>query len=236
MAANAKPSWPPFSRRLAVAGAAALVFLAGMAARGTLGHQGAPPPVTAVSAGTGGPGPSRTVDGAPAGFSPDEAGAKAAAVAFTATMSQRLLYVGPATADTAVRAMAAAGSADTLAADVLAKLAAATGPLAAGTGPTWWAVWPLAVKVDAYGGDRARVSVWLARFLSRQGVVVPQASWATDTVELVWERGDWRLWSTVSVPGPTPVLDGSALPVTAAGLDRALAGFELYGRPEAAGR
>ena len=84
-----------------------------------------------------------------------------------------------------------------------------------------------AAKVEAHTTDRARVSVWMVRVLSRPGVVVPQSSWVTETVELVWEDGDWRLWSDESTQGPTPVLDGSDLPASAAELDVDLTGFEL---------
>jgi len=218
--------------RLAVAGAAALVFLGGMAARGALGDRTgrdseAAPAAATTAAEAVGAGPTREVDGAPAGFARTREGAQAAAIAYTATLSQRLLYLEPADAEAAVRAVAADASADTLTADALDSLEAARTPLAEGSGATWWIVEPLAVKVEAFSTDRAGVSVWLVRVISRQGVVVPQASWVTETVELVWEDGDWRLWSDTSTPGPTPVLDGSDLPSSAAELDGELAGFEL---------
>jgi hypothetical protein len=222
---------------LAVAGAAALIFLAGMAARGAVGGEPsqpqAAPPTPAVS-GRPGPGPTREVDGAPAGFARTRDGARSAAIAFTATLSQRLLYLDPEAADSAVRAAAADAFADALAADAQAALAAAREPLTAGTGTTWWVVQPLAVEVEAFSPERARVSVWLVRVLARQGVVVPQSSWVTETVELVWEDSDWRLWSDTSTPGPTPVLDGSDVPASAAQLDAQLAGFELLDAGEAA--
>lgn len=220
------------ARSLAVAGAAAIFFLGGMAARGALGdradgHAQAASPATASAACAIGPGPTGDVDGAPAGFARTRAGVRAAAIAYTATLSQRLLYLEPAAAEAAVRAVAADASADSLSTDALDSLQAARQPLAEGTGATWWIVEPLAVKVEAFSNDRARVSVWLVRVLSRQGVVVPQTSWVTEAVELVWEDGDWRLWSDTSTPGPTPVLDGSDLPSSAAELDAELSGFEL---------
>ena len=219
-------------RRLAIAGAAAVVFLGGMAARGSLGDRAdrdseAAPGAAQAAPETVGPGPARELDGAPTGFARTTAGARAAAIAYTATLSQRLLYFEPADAEAAVRAVAASASEATLVADALDSLEAARTPLAEGTGATWWVVEPMAVKVEAYATDRARVSVWLVRVLSRQGVVVPQTSWVTETVELVWEDGDWRLWSDTPTPGPTPVLDGSDLPSSAAELDAELTGFEL---------
>lgn len=229
MATPTSPERPAF-RRLAVAGTAALVFLAGMAARGALGDRDARQPqaqTTAADPAPAGTGASHEIDGAPAGFARSRNGARAAAIAYTATLSQRLLYLEPAAADAAVRAIAADASADTITAEVLAGLHAVREPLAAGSGATWWVVEPLATKVEAYTTDRARVSVWIVRVLSRQGVVVPQSSWVTETVELVWEGGDWRLWSDESTPGPTPVLDGSDLPASAAELEAELTGFEL---------
>ena len=210
-------------RRVAVAGAAALVFLAGMAARGALGDrsesesQADAAPASATE----------TNDSTPAGFARSRDGAREAAIAYTATLSQRLLYLEPAEAEAAVRAIGANASVDTITRDVLAALETVREPLAAGTGATWWVVEPLAAKVEAHTTDRARVSVWMVRVLSRPGVVVPQSSWVTETVELVWERGDWRLWSDETSPGPTPVLEGSDVPASAAELDTELTGFEL---------
>jgi hypothetical protein len=206
-----------------------------MAARGALGDRaGSDPQAAAATAALPAAGRGAEQANTIAGFARDRAGAADAAVAYTASLSQRLLYLEPADAEAAVRDVAAAASADTLVADTRAALAAAREPLAAGSGSTWWAVRPLAVKVEAFSPQRARVSVWLVRVLSRQGVVVPQSSWAIDTVELVWEDGDWRLWSDITTAGPTPVLDGSDLPASAAQLDSALSGFELLDAEAAA--
>jgi len=217
-------------RSPAVAGAAALVFLTGMAARGAIDDrppEAPPPPLVEKAARPLGPGPTGEVNGAPAGFAHTQDGARSAAISFTATLSQRLLYLDPADGEAAVTAAAAKASADTLAADAATALAAAREPLGNGEGTTWWVVAPLATKIEAYDLDRARVSVWLVRVLSQPGVVVPQSSWVTDTVELVWERGDWHLWADDSAAGPTPVLDGSDLPASAGELDSELSGFEL---------
>lgn len=223
------------ARQLVAAGAAALTFLAGMATRGALGDRAPAEPqaVEAPVSEQSGPGPTHENDGAPAGFARTRDGARAAAIAYTTTLSQRLLYLEPVAAEAAIRAVAADASEDSLVADALAGLEAAREPLATGTGATWWAVNPLAVKVEAFSPDRARVSVWLVRVLSRTGVVVPQSSWLTETVELVWEADDWHLWSDTSTPGPTPVLDGSDLPATAAELETELTGFQLLDLPGA---
>lgn len=214
-------------RVVAFAAAAAALFAAGMAARRPSGDPD-PAPVAAPPAGpiqASGAGPIRSTEGMPTGYSRSREGAVAAAVAYTTTASERLLYLDPERAERALRAIAADASGDALVADALAELARAREPLASGRGTTWWVVRPLAVKVGAYSHERARVAVWVVRVLSRQGVVVPQSSWSTETVELVWEQGDWKLWSSDAAPGPTPVLDGSDMPASAAALDAALQGF-----------
>ena len=162
------------------------------------------------------------VAGLPAGFARTRDGARAAGLVYTATVSQRVLYFDDEQTAAALESIASNAARDTFVADTVRQLEAARSPLSAGSGTAWWLVRPLASKVDAYTAELARIAVWLVRVLSRPGVVVPQSSWVTETVEVVWERGDWRLWSTVTQPGPTPILDGSDLPESADALDAAL--------------
>ena len=53
----------------------------------------------------------------------------------------------------------------------------------------------------------------------------PQAGWAISVFELVWERGDWKVWSETITPGPAPIPDASAAPATSEQLAGALTGF-----------
>ena len=208
-------------------GLGALVFLAGMAARGALTHPAPANATRPVAQATAGPGPSGAVAGMPVGYAHSRDGARAAALSFASVVPQRALYLSRDQVTDAVRGLAADGARDALTAQVLADFDRAQPLLAASDTVTWWAVASLAVHVDAYTPDRARVSVWVTHVLSKQGVAAPQSSWATVTVELVWERDDWRIWSQTTAPGPTPALDASDVPATAAGLDQRLAGFEL---------
>lgn len=215
-------------RPLVAVALAAAAFLAGMAARGALGagDEAGEEAASIVAAEE----PTGNGEKVVRGFARTSEGARAAALTYTTVLAQHLLYLEPEDAATAIRAVAARASADTLSTEAVNELRGVREPLAAGDGPTWWVVQPLAVRVDAVDGDRARVSVWLVRMLSRQGVVVPQSSWVTESVDLVWERGDWRLWATSSTPGPTPVIDGSDMPASAAALNDELAGYELVDR------
>lgn len=170
----------------------------------------------------GNAGPALGVAGLPAGFARTRDGARAAGLAYTATVSQRVLYFDDEQTAAALESIAANAARDTFVADTIRQLEAARAPLSAGSGTAWWLVRPLAWKIEAYTPDRARIAVWLVRVLARPGVVVPQSSWVTETVEVVWERGDWRLWSTATQPGPTPILDGSDLAESATEFDAAL--------------
>jgi hypothetical protein len=87
----------------------------------------------------------------------------------------------------------------------------------------------VAWRVDAYDDERARVAIWSVGVLSRDGVAPPQAGWSTSVVDLVWERGDWRVWGETITPGPTPIADDSDAPATSPRLLSALDGFTDFG-------
>jgi len=58
--------------------------------------------------------------------------------------------------------------------------------------------------VDAFSLDRARVRLWRVAVVSRGGMTNPGEQWATVTYDLVWEQGDWKIWSETDIPGPDP--------------------------------
>jgi hypothetical protein len=166
--------------------------------------------------------------GVPVGFAQSRDGAVAAAASFV-TNGQRLLDMDPLAAEAAVREMSAAASAETQVSETLGKLAAARTALAQGSGPIVYRQSAVAWTVEGFTAERARVAIWSVSVLSRNGVATPQAGWAISTLDLAWERGDWRLWSEMISPGPAPVLDDSAAPATSAQLDVALTGFTDFG-------
>ena len=125
--------------------------------------------------------------------------------------------------------MSAADTADAQVTDVLAKLSAARAALSRGSGPIVYRQSVLAWRLEAFAPDRARVAIWNVGVLSRDGIAPPQASWAISTFDLVWERGDWRIWSEAISPGPAPILDDSTAPATSKQLDAALTGFTDFG-------
>lgn len=190
------------------------------AARVVAAAPAAPPPP--------GPGPLTTRDGVPAGFADTRDGAVAAAAAYVCT-GQVLLGMDPLSGGAAIRQMAAAASADSQVQSTLAQLSATRDQLASGTGPITFRQSAIAWRLTAWQSDRADVAVWSVSVLSRAGVAPPQAAWATSTFDLVWERGDWKVWSEAIVPGPAPILNDSTAPATADQLATALSGFTDFG-------
>lgn len=181
-------------------------------------------PATAAAA----PGPTTVREGVPAGFARTEAGAVAAAASFVCT-GQALLDMDPLSAEQAVRQLSAEASADELVRHHLTQLDAARDVLSGGSGPIVYRQSAIAWRVEAYDDDRARVAIWNVGVLSRDGVAPPQAGWSTSIVELVWERGDWRVWGETIRPGPTPIANDSDAPATSAALAAELAGFTDFG-------
>lgn len=183
---------------------------------------------SAPTATTGGPGPAVLREGVPTGFERSEEGAVAATASFVCT-GQALLDMDPLSAEEAVRELSAEASADELVRRHLTQLDGAREVLASGTGPIVFRQAALAWRIEAYHEDRARIAVWNVGVLSREGVAPPQAGWSTSVVDLVWERGDWRVWGESITPGPTPIIDDSDAPSTSAQLADALTGFTDFG-------
>lgn len=102
-----------------------------------------------------------------------------------------------------------------------------------------WRGVPAGWRVDSFDRDHAVVSVWSTGVVIARGVPLVQPGWRTTEVELVWERGDWRLVEFRSGPGPEPPpVGGHASSATAARLinefepyHHMASGSSLLGRP-----
>ncbi|MFF5448282.1 hypothetical protein [Streptomyces sp. NPDC012888] len=67
---------------------------------------------------------------------------------------------------------------------------------------------PVGTKTERYNGDTASVSVWHSALfgLAGEGSRNPVSeSWYTNTLELRWINGDWRIASFTQKDGPAPV-------------------------------
>jgi len=194
---------------------------------------GRPAPTTAVRPAphADDAGPTAERAGLPVGFSHDEPGAVAAAVAY-ATAAQRWLYFSDVEIREAVAEIATPLAAPRMADDVVGDVSMAREQLGASPGRVWWLVRPLAWRVDSFATDEARVAVWVVTILSAADVAVPQAEYATVTVDLAWVDGDWRIDAVQDTPGPTPMTGPQDQPWDAAPFDEALDGFtRMDGEP-----
>jgi hypothetical protein len=220
-------------------GVALVAMVAGAALRGTTDPGRAEPRSAAVAgpssdrqadggSGEAGAGPRERVDGVGTGFSHDEAGAVAAAVAY-ASAPQAWLYLS----DEDVERSAAAVTVPTARDAVVDRLVEEAGVLREevrkASGTVWFVVAPLATKVESVSTGHAVVRVWLVRVLSADGVAVPQSGWQTVTFELEWHEDDWRIADVAEAEGPTAQLEAGLRPWSAGYLDEELAGFSRVG-------
>ncbi len=159
---------------------------------------------------------------------PTEASAVDAAMELAAT-PQTWLYLSDEELELAIRRVAVPSSADALVDDITAEVALARDALARSPGRIWWVVRPLAWRLDSFVGERAQVSVWTVSVLSAADVAMPQADWATTSLDLEWDGTTWRLVATRDTAGPTPQLGGRDEVWQPEPFDDALTGFTRVG-------
>ncbi|MBW3613711.1 MAG: hypothetical protein KY439_00150 [Actinobacteria bacterium] len=166
------------------------------------------------------PGPTTVVAGVPMGYAHSPAGAKAAAVEFTAAAGA-LVAMDEADALEAQATMAAAAAAEELVASLRDQLRELRESFA---GPVTYRVAPVATRLSPVSADEVAVAVWYV------GVVVvadlgPYEDWRTVRYRLVWERDDWRVAAESDTRGPRPTAPPGAEPTPPAEFAAALAGF-----------
>lgn len=140
-------------------------------------------------------GPMVLVDGVPAGYARDQAGASAAAVNFLQVCyTASVGGVSPAT----IRSTSLATSAT----DAARAMPGPTRALDPGTGQQ---LTPLSVTVGALDENSATITVWAAAvYGARQPQPITVNQWATFTVRLEWEASDWKIADVTYTDGPTP--------------------------------
>lgn len=211
------------SRRALVVGVL-LTFMVGLAAKTMFFPAEGGRTARVVRAGGTSAGPARLEPpGVPVGFGHSKRGALAAAVAYVQLGDLILSLDAEAAADVLGR-VASREAGDAFVSSELAGFAQLRDALARGSGPSRLRVGVVATRVDAYSLDRARVRLWRVAVLSRDGMTNPGEQWATVTYDLIWEDGDWKIWSETVLPGPSPAPADERM-ATPAELDASLAGF-----------
>lgn len=165
----------------------------------------------------------------PVGFARTQAGARDAAIAYV-QMGDLVLSLDPSAAANVLRRVASRESSVQFVQTELDAFSQLRDALGRGSGPIRLRVGVIATRVDAFSQHRAEVRLWRVSVLSRDGMTNPGEQWATVTYDLVWEQGNWKIWSETDVPGPDPAASSSQL-ATPRELEAALVGFEPVGMP-----
>jgi len=161
----------------------------------------APPVVSPV-------GPAEVVDGVPHGWRHDAEGARAAALA-AVSLTGEIATAGFITRSDIIGSIATSGYGPALAASSsgqLAELSVELGGVGVSPSELVWSEMPLTARVVSVDAHRAVVEVWAVLVVGVPGVGAPRQAWRTVTVEVAWERGDWRIDGWDTRPGPTPAL------------------------------
>ena len=171
----------------------------------------APAPPVVPASFRSGPGPARSDGGVPVGFARSPDGAAAAASSYLSTL-HGLVLLDPVQREAAVRRMAAP-SADSLVNQAMESMEALDLILAEARTELPGArvllrEVPVAYDVEQFDPARARVACWSVGIVLIEGRTLATEVWSTNTVELVWEQDDWRVWSWARKPGPVPAVTG----------------------------
>lgn len=153
-------------------------------------------------------GPAEVVDGIPHGWRHDAQGARAATLTVV-SLTGEIATAGFITRSDIISSIATSSYGPALASlssAQLAELSAELGDTGVSPAELVWSEIPLTARVTSAGEHRAIVEVWAVLVVGVPGVGAPRQAWRTVTVELAWERGDWRIDGWDTRPGPTPAL------------------------------
>jgi hypothetical protein len=200
--------------RLAVAAAVAIVVVlvgpracASTSSDAGRTNPGTPDGRTVVVAAPG-PGPRTTADGVPQGWSRDETGARAAAIA-AVRLTGDIARAGFITRTDMIEMLATTRFGPTLAEASAAQLEEMAAELEEGDvspASVLFTELPLTARIVSADDSRAQVEVWSVLVVAVPDHGAPRQAWRTVTVDLAWERGDWRIDGWTAQAGPTPAL------------------------------
>ena len=176
-----------------------------------------PRPVAAASDPPGSlVGPSGDSWGVPTGYGPTKPGARAAAVGWVSALGP-LMGMGPVAADETLRSLLTSAAAEATISSFRDERTRFAKQFGADPINALWADTPLSVTVSEFDSERAVVKVWSELVM---GVATGSVTvlWRTQTITLLWERGDWRIDMVSRVEGPSPDPDPTQLPSTGAEL------------------
>jgi hypothetical protein len=164
-----------------------------------------------------------------------EQGVRQVGLDYFGTVQQRFMYLAPSAGRELLDGWRARGVADAELERTVERFEALRSMLTAAGGDVWWVATPLAVRVEAFDPERARVSVWTATVTASGAdpttggeVVVPIVDFRISTVELLWSvDAGWSVWEVSDVAGPVPMLAPQATQSAPAEFIARLDGFSL---------
>lgn len=144
--------------------------------------------------------------------------------------NQNWLYLDSGELTASLTALVSAAALDTITADIVDQVDELRGQLT-NTTPVWWLSRTLAVRVVDHDPNTgtAQVQAWAVQVISQQGSIDPSSVWKLTTLELVWERDDWRLVAYTDQPAPSPAPATTAWHPDAGTFDAHLSEFALIG-------
>lgn len=158
-------------------------------------------------------GPTEVVAGVPHGWRHDAEGARAAAMA-AVSLTGEIARAGFITRSDIIDSIATSGYGPKLASlssGQLAELSAELGDAGVSPSQLVWSEMPLTARTVTVDDHRAVIEVWSVLVVGVPGVGAPRQAWRTVTVEVAWERGDWRIDGWDTRPGPTPALAANSI-------------------------
>ena len=158
-------------------------------------------------------GPAAVIDGVPHGWSHDAEGARAAAMA-AVSLTGEIATAGFITRSDIIDSIATAEYGPALASlssSQLVDLSVELGDVGVSPSELVWSEIPLTARIVSADDHRAVVEVWAVLVVGVPGVGAPRQAWRTVTVEVAWERDDWRIDGWDTQPGPTPALAANSV-------------------------
>ncbi len=149
--------------------------------------------------------------GRPGGFTPDPAGARAAAITYVG-LTGEVMTAGFISRDDLIGEMATDRYAPELAASTAQEVRTIEDRLDASgaAGQLLVDEHPLRARVAENAGGRVTVEVWSVAVIGVVDAATAQQVWRTTRAVLVWEDNDWRLDEWSSTPGPAPAFVGES--------------------------
>ena len=158
-------------------------------------------------------GPAAVVAGVPHGWRHDAEGARAAALA-AVSLTGEIATAGFITRSDIIDSIATSNYGPALASlssSQLVDLSVELGDVGVSPSELVWSEIPLTARIVSADDHRAVVEVWAVLVVGVPGVGAPRQAWRTVTVEVAWERGDWRIDGWDTQPGPTPALAANSV-------------------------